>query len=54
MTLKCKSGMTGNIVYIHTVSRVWFEDGRVWYTKEGSDQRLGYNYQLLEILEDCV
>jgi hypothetical protein len=52
MTLITFSGLSGTPVEIHEVSRVWFEDGRTWYCKEGVDCRLSYSYKLIEIRED--
>lgn len=44
-------GCANSPVKIHGVSRIWFEDGRVWYCKDGTDTRLPYTYRLLEILK---
>ena len=44
-------GFSSSPVKIHGVSRIWFEDGRVWYCKDGTDTRLPYTYRLLEILK---
>ena len=49
MTLITHSGLSGKPVEIHDVTRVWFDDGRVWYCKEGVDMRLPYSYRLIEI-----
>lgn len=44
-------GYSSSPVKIHGVSRVWFEDGWIWYCKEGTDTRLPTHYRLLEILK---
>ena len=54
MTLKVKSGVTRNVIEVHRVSRVWFEDGRVWYIQDGSSARFPYGYQLLEIYDRTI
>ena len=53
MTLKVKSGMTGNVIPIHNVDRVWFEDGRTWYERDGVACRMPYEYRLLEVTNDA-